>query len=66
MKRSVIIKFKDGTEKELVLSKATAMHMAAGMIHLNKLSDGTWRLIFSDDVVKDFSTVESLHIHRED
>ena len=66
MKRSVIIRFKDGSEKELVLSKATAIRADIGMMHLDKMPDGTWRLIFSDDIVKDFSTVESLIIHRED
>lgn len=66
MKRSIVILFTDGSTKELELSKATKLKFDTSMLHLDKLPDGTWRLIFSQDIVKDFSTVDSLYINRED
>jgi hypothetical protein len=69
MKRAVVINFKDGTKKELLLSKATAIRnegIDAGMLHLDKLFDGSWRLIFSDEIAKDFSTINSFTMLRED
>jgi hypothetical protein len=69
MKRAVVINFKDGTKKELLLSKATAIRhegVDAGMLHLDKLLDGSWRLIFSDEIAKDFSMIDSFTMLRED
>lgn len=69
MKRAVVINFKDGSKKELVLSKATAIRFEAidaGMLHLDKLLDGSWRLTFSDSIAKDFSTIDSFTMLRED
>lgn len=65
MKRSIYI---DGVGKELVLSKATAIKQGKvpkKMIHLDELPDGTWRLIYSEDIVLDWSKVEALRMVRE-
>lgn len=63
MKRAIRI---EGTEHELVLSKATAVRTNKRMIHLDELPDGTWRLIYNGDMIPDFSKVEALTILRED
>jgi hypothetical protein len=65
MKRSIIINFKDGTQKELQLSKATKLNCDASMLHLDKLKDDTWRLIWSKDLIDDFSQVVGFEIRRE-
>jgi hypothetical protein len=66
MKRSIRINFKDNTYKDLELSKATAIKSDVGIFHLDKLSDGKWRLTFSNDVANDFSLIENIDIIRED
>jgi hypothetical protein len=52
----------------LELSKATAIKGKKRMIHLDELDDGTWRLLFSKDLVEteDFPKIKSLKIIRED
>ena len=50
----------------LELSKATAIQGKKRMIHLDELDDGTWRLIFSKDLIDDFSLIKSFDIIRED
>jgi hypothetical protein len=65
MRRAVTIKFKDGTYRILELSKATAIRSDIGMLHLDKVKDGTWRLTFSNDVAEDFSKIVSLEMIRE-
>jgi len=56
----------EGTDLVLELSKATAIQGKKRMIHLDELDDGTWRLIFSKDLISDFSEIKSLKIIRED
>lgn len=53
-------------DKVLELSKATAIKDKKRMIHLDELEDGTWRLIFSKDLIEDFTKIKSLKIIRED
>jgi hypothetical protein len=65
VKRLIEIKFKDGSTKALELSKATAIHVNTGMLHLDEMKDGTWRLTFSDGLADDFSKIESFDIVRE-
>jgi hypothetical protein len=36
------------------------------MLSLDKLKDGTWRLIWSEDLIKDFAAVVGFEIRRED
>ena len=66
MKREIVIRLKDGSEKRLELSKATKLKMDASLIHLDKLKDGTWRLIWSEDIVDKFSDIDYIDINRED
>jgi len=64
MKRTIRICKKDGTYTDLDIVKATRINADLGMLHLDKLKDG-WRLIFTEDVAKDFSQIDSFQIHRE-
>ena len=67
MKRSLVVRFRDGTEKTFPISKATRIKSSGiDMLHFDKLPDGTWRLTFSDAITDDFSRIESFTIHRED
>jgi hypothetical protein len=66
VRRAVRINFKDGSSTTLELSKATEIRAAIGMLHLDKLKDGTWRLTYSSDITKDFSKVVSFEMVRED
>jgi hypothetical protein len=63
-KRSIRI---SGINKELNLSKVTVIkQVGPEMIHLDKLADGTWRLIYSESTIPDITQVSSLDIVRED
>ena len=66
MRRAIEIIFLDGTIKELELSKATSIKANIGMLHLDRLDDGTWRLIFSDDITTEFKNIQAINIIRED
>lgn len=55
-----------GTDLVLELSKASAIQGKKKMIHFDELEDGTWRLIFSKDMISDFSLIKSFEIIRED
>ncbi len=63
MKRAIEI---EGIGKILELSKATSVRTEKEMIHLDKLSDGSWRLIYNENLIPDFSKVKSLKIIREE
>ena len=66
MKRSILVKEKDGTTRELVISKAAFIKENIGMLHLDKLPDGTWRLLFSQDITDNFTKIDSFEIYRSD
>jgi len=66
IRRAIRIVMKDGSYKELELSKATSIKSDLEMLHLDGLPDGSWRLIFSKDIVEDFSKIERFDIVRED
>ena len=65
MKRSIIIKFKDGTTKELELVKATGVRTSQEMLHLDKINNG-WRLIWNENLIPDFSQIVSFDMYREE
>ena len=46
MTRKIVIKYKDGSEKELELGKATFVRSEKQMLNLDKIKDGKWRLIW--------------------
>lgn len=66
MLKSIRINFKDGTFKELVLSKATEVKTSNKMINIDKLKDGTWRMIYDADTIPDMVDVLNFELHRED
>ena len=55
----------EGTDLVLELSKATRIKTKKNMIHFDELEDGTWRLMFSGDMIDDFSKIKSFEIIRE-
>ena len=64
MKRSIRI---NGIDKELTLSKSVAIHkVAKEFIHLDKLPDGTWRIIYTSTTIPDLTKVVAFDIIRED
>ena len=63
--RKIVIKYKDGSEKELELAKATQIMTSKEMLNLERMKDGKWRLIWSEGLIKDFSQVERFEIRRE-
>jgi hypothetical protein len=65
MRRAIEIKMIDRTTKILEISKATSLKCDMGMLHLDKLKDDTWRLLFSNDIIKNFQDIESFNIIRE-
>jgi hypothetical protein len=66
MKRTIRINFNDGTFTDLELSKATSVRTKNEMLYLDKLNDGSWRLIWNESLINDFSKVINLEIIRED
>ena len=55
-----------GTNIVLELSKATSVVSLKPMIHFDQLPDGTWRLIYSKDLIPDFTLIDSFKVIRED
>ena len=55
----------EGTDVVLELSKAATPKTEKEFIHLDKLPDGTWRLLFNVKGV-DVQQVQSMQIIRED
>lgn len=66
MKRSIRINFKDGTYQDLPLSKAVAIKTNKPTINIEQLNDGSYRLIYTEGLIEDFSKVVNLEIVRED
>ncbi len=63
------LKFSDVTYKDLEISKAAAIKLdQAEMMHLDKLQDGTWRLLYNPKVIdeRSFSQLNEIEIVRED
>ena len=56
-----------GTDSEpLEVSKATAVKTNKRFIHFDELDDGTWRSMWSPDLIPDFSKIEALAVIREE
>ncbi len=66
MKRIIRINFNDGTFRDLNLSKATLIKTNMEMMNLEKLKDDSWRLIWSEGLIDDFSKVVNFEVVRED
>jgi hypothetical protein len=65
-RRAIEIKFVDGTSTTIELSKATSIKSDMGIIHLDRLPNKTWRLVWSEDIVDEFSKIKSFEMIRED
>ncbi len=69
-KRAIEIEFNDGTTKELEIGKAVAMNgkseHTSGKIYLEQMKDGKWRLLYTEDVIEDFTKVKGFNVIRED
>ncbi len=58
----------EGIDRELKLSKVTSINIDnpdKQMIHLDKLKDGTWRLIYNSSLIPDIKEVKSFKIIRD-
>lgn len=65
MKRVIRLVFKDGSTKDLELTKVTRINSDLGMLNIDKVKDG-WRLIFSQDITDEFINIDRIDIVRED
>jgi hypothetical protein len=69
VKRSIEIDFEDGSTKELEIGKVVAMHgtseATSGKIYLEQMKDGKWRLLYTEDVIEDFTKVKGFNVVRE-
>lgn len=65
MKRTLRINFEDGTFKDLNITKATSVKTNNEMIYFDKLKDDSWRLIWNESLISDFSKVTNFEIVRE-
>lgn len=67
MKRSIIIHHNDEQPPiELELGRAASIKSEKEFIYFEKMTDGKWRLTFSESVINDFSKIKNIEIIRED
>lgn len=66
MRRAIRINFNDGKYFDLELSKAVSIKTEKPTINLEQLKDGSYRLIYTECLIDDFSKVNNLEIIRED
>lgn len=57
----------NGIDKELNITKATQVNISKDkdFIYLDKLPDGNWRLVYTSNIIEDFSKIKSFDIIRE-
>lgn len=65
-KRAMRINFIDGTFIDLEIEKATSVKTSASMINIDKMKNGKWRLIWDENLIKEFTSVKNLEMIRED
>jgi hypothetical protein len=65
MKRTFKINYVDGTSKELEISRGARMNSDEGLLYLERLKDGKWRLLFSQDIAQEFSQIKGFEIIRD-
>lgn len=63
MRRAIKI---EGTDLVLEISKVTSVKVSKNMIHIDQLADGTWRLIYNENMIPDFTKIKALSVIRED
>lgn len=66
VERNLVIHFKSGFKKYLPLSKAVMIKLDEDkqMLNIEKLKDGTFRMIWSDSLIDNFKDVISIDIDR--
>lgn len=67
-KRTMRIQMVDGSSKDLSISQAVAMKTSKendNRIYLEQLNDGTYRLLWTEDIVKEFKDIKGFEIIRE-
>jgi hypothetical protein len=63
--RSIQVIQMGGGGEQLKLSKVTAIGIKGKqMLHLDQLDDGTWRLIYSKEIIPDIQKVLGFNIKR--
>lgn len=65
-RRAIRINFLDGTFTDLEIEKAASVNTKASMINLDKMKNGKWRLIWDENLFKEFTAVKNLEMIRED
>jgi len=66
MRRAIVLKGHDDEDiSVLEISKATKIRTKSNMMNLEEMKDGTWRLIWSESLLEDFSKLKSIEIIRE-
>jgi hypothetical protein len=66
MRRAILLQ---GIGKELEISKVTKItnlqNPQREFIYFDQLDDGTWRLIYAEDTISDFTQIEAFKFIRE-
>lgn len=55
-----------GLDTRLELISSTCVNVRHGYIHLDEITEGYWRLVYSSALIPDFTKVTSLIIHSEE
>jgi hypothetical protein len=72
MNRKMRINFKDGEHTDLKISKAAVMRLgkkgkkANNSVHIEEMDDGTYRLLWSEGLMENFSDVVNIEMIRDD
>lgn len=56
----------DGTFIDLEVTRAASVDTKQSMINLDKLNDGTWRLIWDKNLMEEFTEFKSLEMIRDE
>lgn len=68
-KRAMRIQMMDGSHKDLSISQAVSMKTSKendNRIYLEQLTDGSYRLLWTEGIVKEFKDIKGFEIIRED
>jgi hypothetical protein len=65
-KRTMRLIKMDGSFIDMDITIATSVDTNKSMINLDKLEDGTWRLIWDSNILEEFTEFKSLEMIRED
>lgn len=64
-KRTMRLHKMDGTFIDLNITRAASVDTKHSMINLDKLEDGTWRLIWDKNLMEEFSEFKNLEMIRD-